>query len=404
MEFHCPDAERFPLSPERVAGGPPPLTPRPPALSRACRRQWPAFRFLHSQTGRGLAQRPRRPPATGQAPLAPASGEPPSRRDRRHGPLQARVRRDIGSASSASLALSAPSSRSGSRISQCKTLRKSSRRCPPAPMTQGQEPCMLRSEDADPPPLDTVQRKKRAAARSRPERAPAPGVRLHKTEPRARALDRRDPCRQGMPAAASVSVGWYAVTCSDPVGEWGRIASRGPPERPCIPANSPPPATPTAPPSRTWRTIGRYALRQETPPLVAVEDDEIKRVDLVDEEAAHRELDQGQLIRRSQIDALRQRQTRDVDKNHCRVRTQEVSPLAGNRMRRTEYERHAEPVAHILQRECGNALSSGHRRLERRPDLDRNGSRPLNGKPDGIRNAGHVRHLLATPRHPCLYA
>ena len=37
--------------------------------------------------------------------------------------------------------------------------------------------------------------------------------------------------------------------------ERGRIASRGPPERPCTAANSLPPATRTVPPSRTWRMM-----------------------------------------------------------------------------------------------------------------------------------------------------
>ena len=115
--------------------------------------------------------------------------------------------------------------------------------------------------------------------------------------------------------------------------------------------------------------------RQHALSRVAVEDDEVKLVDLLLEQLAGRERDQRELVDRRAVLLLRRTQNGEVHQVDAGVGLQQVAPGALAGMRLARHQQHAQLVAHAVDRDDGTVVDRGQLALDRGClDLDDVGS------------------------------
>ena len=141
--------------------------------------------------------------------------------------------------------------------------------------------------------------------------------------------------------------------------------------------------------------IGHHVVdilhRQDAPHPVAIKDDEIKFVNLFNEELPRREGNQRQFIHRHTILLFRRAQNGEMHQIHRRVRLQQVAPNPFARMRLTRNQEHPQPVAHAVDLHHGGVVAVGQLVLHR-------GQREMQHVLPAMRQ-GHRQFQIGVDRH-----
>ena len=99
--------------------------------------------------------------------------------------------------------------------------------------------------------------------------------------------------------------------------------------------------------------VAEIALRQGDVVGEAIEDDEIEIVQLLLEKLLLRKGDEGELVDRRAVGFLRRAQDGEMHEIDRRIGFQKIAPDALAGMRRARNEKHAQPLAHALDRHDG---------------------------------------------------
>ena len=132
--------------------------------------------------------------------------------------------------------------------------------------------------------------------------------------------------------------------------------------------------------------------RQHVAVLVAVEDDQVEIVDLLDEQLARREGDQRQLVDRRAVLLLRRPQDGEMHEVDRGVGFEQVAPGALAGMRLAGDQQHAQVLADAVDQRDGAVV--GLRSARRRQRIDGE----LDDVAAGTRHDDVERHLLADHR------
>src|SRR6266446_2945872 len=138
--------------------------------------------------------------------------------------------------------------------------------------------------------------------------------------------------------------------------------------------------------------------RQHALAGVAIEDDQVKVLDLLLKQLAGRKRDQRQLVDRRAVLLFRRAQNREVHKIDAGVRLQKISPGALAGMRFAGNQQHAQFVTYAVDRHHGAVVDRRQLVFERRSfDFDdvRAGMRDRDLRVDGVarRDAAALQHL-----------
>lgn len=173
--------------------------------------------------------------------------------------------------------------------------------------------------------------------------------------------------------------------------------------------------------------IGEIGGRQDAALAVAVEDDQIELVDLVDEQLLRREGDQRQFRHRHAVLLLGRAQDGEMHEIDARIGFQQVAPGALARVRLARDEQHPQPVAHAVDLHHRGVVARGQlarhrgkaelhnvlpavfkrqRQFQILPDLDAIAARlaavdrdgQIGLGPRGFRHRALVEHLEPDPR------
>ena len=119
------------------------------------------------------------------------------------------------------------------------------------------------------------------------------------------------------------------------------------------------------------RDVLEILRRQDAPPLVAVEDDQVELVDLLHEQLLRRKRDQAQLEDRHEILLLRRAQDGEMHQIDRAVGFQQVAPRPLARIGLARHQQHPQPVSHPVDRHHGGIVARRQlaRHLRRR-DLE----------------------------------